>query len=439
MTTTTVERVVELALDRLAPHPRNVRRSPGDLRELTRSIRDRGVETPLLVLPADDTGIHYIVAGHRRHAAATAAGRSTVPCIVRDYADDADVVLAMLAENTQRSDGLNIVDEAQALSAVIDLKGGTVSARKLAAATGHGESWVRTRLALLTLPDTALDALHAGDLTLDTATALTAVADHPDVIEELIANHRPLTSWQVESAHRSLLLTEAIDAARETLERSGTSVVLEDDWQANHATWATLDDARLDPDAHRGEPCHAVLIKARYDGTVVEIPICTEPSRHRGRKPESEVVAAPAERSETDQQAIADRRERRIATEARVSWVRDRLGGRPLPASEATRLAVLTWVGTASYAVTQKATKLLELEAPDDGYVDCCGLLTDHVTEEPKRLAAVAVALVAATVEEHARHSLTAPTVTRYLDAIEQWGYHPTEWELAQRLTTANS
>jgi ParB family chromosome partitioning protein len=438
MTTATVEQVVELALDRLAPHPRNVRRSPGDLRELTRSIRDRGVETPLVVLPVDDAGVHHIVAGHRRHAAAAAAGRTTVPCIVRDYADDADVVLAMLAENTQRSDGLNIVDEAQALAAVIDLKGGPVSARKLAVATGHGEGWVRTRLALLTLPDTALDALHAGDLALDTATALTDLADHADLIDELIANHRPLTAWQVESAHRSLLITEAMNAARESLERSGTTVVLEDDWQANHATWVTLDEAHLDPDAHHGEPCHAVLVKARYDATVVEIPVCTEPRRHRGRKPESTVVAAPVERSEADQKVAVERRERRAATEARAGWLRDRLGGRPLPASDTTKLAVLTWVETTSYAATQKATQLLGLQTPDDGYVDYAGLLIEHVTAEPKRLAAVAVALVAATVEERARQSLTGPTVTRYLDAIERWGYQPTEWELAQRLSPAN-
>ena len=125
-------------------------------------FRDRGIETPLVVLPTDSAGVHHIVAGHRRHAAAASAGLATVPCIVRDYGDEADVVLAMLAENTQRSDGPNIVDEAQALAAVVDLKGGTVSARKLAAATGHSESWVRTRLALLTLPEAALDALHAG-------------------------------------------------------------------------------------------------------------------------------------------------------------------------------------------------------------------------------------------------------------------------------------
>ncbi len=264
-------------------------------------------------------------------------------------------------------------------------------------------------------------------------------ADHPDVIEALITDHRPLTAWQVDSAHRSLLINEAIDTAREALERSGTTVVLEDDWQANHSTWATLDDARLDPEAHRGGPCHAVLVKARYDATVVEIAVGTEPHRHRGRKPESEVVAAPVERSEADRQTSVERRQRRAATEARTAWLRDRLGGRPLPTSEATNLAVLTWLETATYAATEKATQLLGLDAPGDGYVNYAGLLIEHVTDEPKRLAAVAVALVAATVEERARQSLTGPTVTRYLDAIERWGYQPTEWELAQRLTNATA
>ena len=46
--TDTLEHVIDIALDRLAAHPRNVRRSPGDLKDLIRSIRDRGVETPLV-------------------------------------------------------------------------------------------------------------------------------------------------------------------------------------------------------------------------------------------------------------------------------------------------------------------------------------------------------------------------------------------------------
>ena len=134
-------------------------------------------------LPADGAGVHHIVAGHRRRAAAESAGLNTVPCLVRDFSDEADVVLSMIAENTQRSDGLNIVDEAQALAAVIDLRGGAVTARKLAAAVGHREGWVRARLGLLCLPDNALDALHAGKISLDVATALTVAVEHPELID----------------------------------------------------------------------------------------------------------------------------------------------------------------------------------------------------------------------------------------------------------------
>ena len=188
--TATLEHVIDVPLDCLAAHLRNVRRTLGDLKDLTRSIRDRGIETPLVVLPADGAGIHHIVAGHRRRAAAEVAGLSSVPCLVREFSDEAEVVLCMIAENAQRSDGLNVVDEVQALAAVIDLRGGSVSARKLAAAVGHSEGWVRTRLALLTLPDAALDALHAGTITIDAANALTAAAEHTDLIERLGGDNR---------------------------------------------------------------------------------------------------------------------------------------------------------------------------------------------------------------------------------------------------------
>ena len=80
-TTTTIEAVVEIDLDHLAAHPRNVRRSLGDLKDLTRSIRDRGIETPLVVMPADGAGVHHIVAGHLRRCAVRdrRAGHGAMP------------------------------------------------------------------------------------------------------------------------------------------------------------------------------------------------------------------------------------------------------------------------------------------------------------------------------------------------------------------------
>lgn len=52
-TTTTTDAFIQIELISLAPHPRNVRRSLADLRDLTRSIRNQGIETLLVVMPAD--------------------------------------------------------------------------------------------------------------------------------------------------------------------------------------------------------------------------------------------------------------------------------------------------------------------------------------------------------------------------------------------------
>ena len=74
----------EAPISHLAAHPDNPRRHLGDLTELVRSIKTHGVLQPLLVLPADDHGVHLIVAGHRRLAAAAQAGLAQVPIVVRD-------------------------------------------------------------------------------------------------------------------------------------------------------------------------------------------------------------------------------------------------------------------------------------------------------------------------------------------------------------------
>lgn len=434
--TDTLETVIELPITALAPHPRNVRRSLGDLKSLTRSIKDRGVEHPLVVLPADGAGVHHIVAGHRRRAAAEAAGKATVPCIVREYADEADVVLAMIAENTQRSDGLNIVDEAQALAAVIDLRGGTVSARKLAAAVGHSENWVRTRLGLLVLPDAALDALHDGKLTLDAAAALIPLAEEVELVEQLVSRGG-LTVWQVESAARKWQADQALLAATEALDAAGVAVVTEADWKENQRSWKSLDDLGVAVDEHEGEPCHAVVVSARWDGTVVEMPVCTEPKRHRGRNPDSPVVVPTVEPSPADLAARAERRDRKEATSARQAWVAERLRGRNIAAAEAFPLAVATWIDSAPYVVLKHAVELVGIEEPTSGYADYTALLRGVLADDPKRLGTVAVALVAATAEDRAKQSPRSTTVTRYLDAIERLGYQPTDWEHAQRLSTA--
>ena len=72
-----------IPIDRLDPNPDQPRTDPGDLTELTASIREKGVLEPLLVKPTV-MGRWMIIAGERRWRAATAAGLEEVPCIEMD-------------------------------------------------------------------------------------------------------------------------------------------------------------------------------------------------------------------------------------------------------------------------------------------------------------------------------------------------------------------
>ena len=97
-----VEKVQHIALKDLVPfkdHPFKVVDDEAMLRT-TESIAQFGVLTPLIARPKED-GTYEIISGHRRAAAAEAAGFTEVPVIVRNMDDDAAVV-HMVDSNLQR-------------------------------------------------------------------------------------------------------------------------------------------------------------------------------------------------------------------------------------------------------------------------------------------------------------------------------------------------
>ena len=157
------EAAADVPINAVAPHPDNVRQHLGYLTELVRSIKSHGVLQPLLVLPADNQGVHLVVAGHRRLAAAARAGVERVPIVVRDF-DRAAVIEAMLIENGHRSD-LNVREEVDAIATLISIDTGVTPA-KLSKRIGKSQRWVRDRMAITVLPTPWLDKLSDGDLTL---------------------------------------------------------------------------------------------------------------------------------------------------------------------------------------------------------------------------------------------------------------------------------
>src|SRR5262245_48617 len=70
-----------IRLDQIRPNPEQPRKALGDLRELTESVREKGVLEPLLVRYVPREDCYYIISGERRYHAARAAGLREVPCI----------------------------------------------------------------------------------------------------------------------------------------------------------------------------------------------------------------------------------------------------------------------------------------------------------------------------------------------------------------------
>ena len=96
------ERVQEIPLSEICDfpnHPFHVRMDES-MAEMADSVKQCGVLVPALVRPRPEGG-YEMVAGHRRKAASELAGKSVLPCIVREMTDE-ESILIMVDSNLQR-------------------------------------------------------------------------------------------------------------------------------------------------------------------------------------------------------------------------------------------------------------------------------------------------------------------------------------------------
>ncbi len=172
-----------LPLERLEPNrfqPRSDFNESG-LDELARSIRSQGIVQPIVVTPKEDEeGLYTIIAGERRWRAAQRAGLKEVPVVLRQVADDRQLLEMALVENLQRTD-LNPVEEAEAyqtLAVNFDL-----SQTEIASRVGKARTTVTNALRLLRLPEEVQDLLREGRLNAGQARPLLALPDKDRQIE----------------------------------------------------------------------------------------------------------------------------------------------------------------------------------------------------------------------------------------------------------------
>ncbi|MDA9033854.1 ParB/RepB/Spo0J family partition protein [Gammaproteobacteria bacterium] len=131
----------------------------GKLLELTESIKNHGVISPILVR---EVGLNQyeVIAGERRLRASKKAGLETIPCLV-DQKQDQDALESALIENLQRED-LNAVEEARGYDRLKREFGLTQD--EVASSTGKARSTIANSLRLLNLSSKVLDMLAGGQI-----------------------------------------------------------------------------------------------------------------------------------------------------------------------------------------------------------------------------------------------------------------------------------
>jgi len=173
-------RIETLPLREIEPDPGQPRKTFDDetLAELSASIAEHGLLQPIAVRPKPSGG-YLIVAGERRWRASRMAGLTEVPVIVKDVTDEQAMELA-LVENLQRED-LDPVEEAAGIRELMTRCDLTQeqAARKL----GKSRSALANSLRLLSLPETVLELLKSGFITIGHAKAVLGLPT-PELQEE---------------------------------------------------------------------------------------------------------------------------------------------------------------------------------------------------------------------------------------------------------------
>lgn len=161
----------------LKPNPRQPRTYFDDekLAELTESVRNEGILSPVIIEDAND-GTFFIIAGERRTRAAKAAGLKKIPVQLRKYSEQRKLEVALI-ENIQRTD-LNALEEAQAYYDLMEL--GNLTQDQVAERVGKNRSTVANCLRLLKLPEDIRKALVTDSISSGHARAILSLENDSD-------------------------------------------------------------------------------------------------------------------------------------------------------------------------------------------------------------------------------------------------------------------
>lgn len=213
------ESVFNIEVGKIKPNPHQPRMDMNEeaLKDLADSIKEHGILQPLVLTKVTRETAHgedpeyYLIAGHRRLAAAKMLNMPHIPAIIRNATSREKLELA-LVENIQRED-LNAIEKAKAFQQLqAEFK---LTQTEVAKKVGKSRESVTNLIRLLTLPEKIQDAVLANTVTEGHARALIGIKDEKvqeDLFNEII--DKKLNVRQVEQRYRDLVLNPVVETTK---------------------------------------------------------------------------------------------------------------------------------------------------------------------------------------------------------------------------------
>lgn len=341
------------------------------------SIVDHGIRQPINVEPNGE-GFN-LVDGHRRLAAARAAGLTQVPAFVTDPTDAKDRTILQLVSNLQRQD-LDPIEEALAFSA---LSNEGVQQKEIAERVGVTQPHVSKRVSLLKLSDSLQNRVRVGTLDVNLAVELAKVRDH--AVQEKLASENSLSEHRVAMALKRQKEEDNLAKFIKQATSKGAPVDTETDLTGyrrleDYATYEDLAKANLPEDAivrattdWDGKPCLRAYVPTY--GNSIE-----DPEAKDEKKVQSKLLREATKERESHLKTIVAKAGVKDVTSLAAAFLFDRL----VTANSARKISVLLDLDPAPYAKEEPITDYATGEVKSRKTVDYTKLVTDWYNQGPK-------------------------------------------------------
>lgn len=162
----------EIEVGKIRPNEHQPRKIFKDeaLKELSASIKEKGVLQPVIVSRVGD-GTFRLIAGERRWRAATLAGLKKIPALIKDVSPQ-DAIEIALIENIQREE-LNPIETADAFQSL--LKEFQMTQEDLSQRVGKDRATISNYLRILKLPEEIKAFINNSSISMGHAKALLAL------------------------------------------------------------------------------------------------------------------------------------------------------------------------------------------------------------------------------------------------------------------------